>query len=637
MTSLVCPKDTLENLRFRIDMFAQAREDESFRKGLEDACRADIKFFFNLCCWGFDSRLMELGFKGDQPFVTYPFQDEAIDELDASLGKYDLVWEKSRGQGATYIALFVLMHRFLFSHEKQDYILVSFKEQEVDDPGNSGCLFWKMDYLLKRLPSWMRPKVDRARMRLLNRENGVRIIGTSTVGDIGVGQRPAAIMFDEFAVHDYGDAMVRASRDSTNCRWFISTHRGMGKAFYKLTRDRHIAKLRSHWSQHPVFASGMYRIEADGTHTIIDPNIDPIVKTLLAREKGFDWHSESKFPDEYDFTNTKFQDDYKLRSPWFDMQCRRAASRQEIAQELEIDPAGSGSPFFDGRMMEDVMKRECREPDAVGDFHFDPYEFTPQEKPFRRAINGHVSLWCDIDPQGDPQRKRYVIGADIATGSGASNSVASVVERDTGIKVAEFVTKKHPPEDFACVVVALCRWFCDHDESPAHLAWEKNGGPGYGFGRKVKEIGFRNIYYRRMKNRLHDKKTKEPGFHSDAQTKYDLLKSLREALGTGRFTNPSRPAMTEALEYQEGGPGKGPTHPGSTSSDNPADQGENHGDRVIADGLANMLCTVVTESPDELRQRSEAPPDMSKAPPRSIAYLMNREKTKSREWSSSRW
>ena len=99
----------------------------------------------------------------------------------------------------------------------------------------------------------------------------------------------------------------------------------MGKAFYKLTRDRHIAKLRSHWSQHPVFASGMYRIEPDGTHTIIDSSIDPIVKTLLSRENGFDWHEGSEFPKDYDFTNTKFQDDYKLRSPWFDMQCRRAA------------------------------------------------------------------------------------------------------------------------------------------------------------------------------------------------------------------------------------------------------------------------------------------------------------------------
>jgi hypothetical protein len=78
-----------------------------------------------------------------------------------------------------------------------------------------------------------------------------------------------------------------------------------------------------------------------------------------------------------------------------------------------------------------------------------------------------------------------------------------------------------------------------------------------------------------------------PGWQPTQAGKVDAGKAYARALATGRFLNYSRPAILElndfVLTIQST-----MQHSPSQTTENVADARENHGDRVIADMLANL-------------------------------------------------
>jgi hypothetical protein len=268
------------------------------------------------------------------------------------------------------------------------------------------------------------------------------------------------------------------------------------------------------------------------------------------------------------------------RSDWYDLQCDRPSSTpSSIAQELDIDYGGSAHVFF-GDEFQTKAKEHLKHPRQTGNVSYNPETY---EIEFESYEHGECLMWCKLNHKNRPPRGDYVIGIDISTGAGGaytSNSVIEVLDRHTGDQVFELATNTTKPSELAELSVAIAKWF--HD---AYLAWEQNG-PGGEFGRRVVEIGYSNIYRRMIlwKKSKKGRAKKEPGWRSTKINKVILMGDIRKGIMSDQFTMRSRSLVEETLQYVHDGDKI--THVKTIGATNPSAVGENHGDRVIAYGVA---------------------------------------------------
>lgn len=522
------PKDQKANLAFRNELVRIGSTEKKAAEELYIMCSRDLLFYVNTFCWTYDPRIGD----GVLPFITYEFQDQAIVDMDSAIGNRDMVIKKSRDMGASWMLLMVFEWRWHF-RSNQSFLLVSRNEDYVDKAGNPKSLFWKIDFIHKYLPGWLQAKHTRTKLRLTNEDNGSTIDGESTTGDVARGDRRTAIGLDEFAAFDI-DAGYRAlasTRDATNSRIFNSTPSGTNNAFYDLANNETMEQLSLHWTLHPFKSIGSYE-DSQG----------------------------------------------KTRSPWYDEECKRCANPQEIAQELDIDFAGSDYQFFDTMIIDNLIKKTGFHPYTAGDLNYNAITGNPEN--FDQRPKGTLRLWCHPDAQGDlPADRRYVIGADIAAGTGSSNSVLSVGDCKTGEKVGELVTPHLRPDQLATYAVALAQWF-KGNSSGALLIWEAPG-PGRNFGDRVLELGYRKIWYK--KDQV-GKVAKIPGWWPTKDEKRVLYSEYRAALSTKHFINHSADALRECKEIIFSSTGW-ITHSRSLRTVDPSGARENHGDRPTADAL----------------------------------------------------
>lgn len=539
------PKDLQANLRFRADMVRLGSSDVKAARELWTMCSRDLLFYVNTFGWTYDPRKTPSAI----PFITWPFQDEALLTMDACIGFEDFMIRKSRDMGASWMTLLVCEYRWHF-RDFQSFLMVSRKEDLVDSPGDPDSLFWKVDFLHKHQPPWLLPRMTRTRLHFGNDENGSTIDGESTNGDVGRGGRRTAVVLDEFAAVENGREVLSATADVTKTRIFASTPKGTATAFYKIGLSK-IRKLTLHWSLHPEKAAGLYATE----------NAKPKII-----------NADFSFPADY-----KFIADGKLRSPWYDAECERRAHAVEIAQELDINDQGSQYQHFDPAQLDRLQAEHCRPAFLIGELDFTKDTFETVK--FVERPSGRLKLWCNLDPYGKPALDRkYVVGGDIAMGTGASNSALSGADCKTREKVAEFVDSRIDPTDLAEQGIAMAKFFGD-----AHLIWEANG-PGRTFGNRVIKLGYRNVHYRKNEQSLSGKQTDHPGWNATKDNKNALLTEYRAALTERKFINRSFEAIEECREYIVDGTQR-IVHSASKDNEDPTGANDAHGDRVIADAL----------------------------------------------------
>ena len=519
------PRDAKGNARYRISAIKRCVRNETAQQHLWNACSRDILFWVNTFLMTFDPRRSPKVL----PFVTYPFQDVSILRIHTAINKHDLLMEKSRDMGASWMLDIVFLYHWLFV-PMSSLLLVSRKEELVDS-SDKKSLFWKIDFMLQHLPRWMIKESDytRVRLHLINNLNGSSIDGESTTGDVARGDRRTAIGLDEFASVEDGYNVLASTADASKCRIFNSTPKGVGNAFYEVRRQENIQLLTLHWTQHPIKRKGLYA----------GPHGEP-------------------------------------RSPWYDAECERRSHPIEVAQELDIDYLGADYQFFDSDQLREYSGKHCREPQRVGEVDFD--RETMEVHGFREASGGRLKLWVQR-PDDDHE---YVIAADVSSGTGASNSVISVADVTTGLKVAEFVSSTIAPDELARVYVAMAKYFCGMNEI-AFGIWEANG-PGRIFGNALIEIGYRSFWYKRDENQVAPRPSQIPGWFNTPQTFLTSMGELRRAMIAGDFRNPSREAVRECGEYVYTQQGK-IVHSRAQSTPDLSGAREQHGDRVISDML----------------------------------------------------
>lgn len=554
-----CPKNWHGNLHFRTDLLRQATENVEFQGDLMEMCRRDLLFWVNAFCWTYDPRVTP----PTLPFITYPFQDVGLLDInDAIVLQEDRLIEKSRDMGLSWMCLIAILWRWMFS-PGQSFLLGSRKEELVDKEGDPKSLFWKLDFLLKsqNYPSWMCPRFKRKKLHLANDDNGSTIDGESTNSDFARGDRRTAILLDEFPAVQNGYEILSATADASNCRLFTGTPKGTGNAHYDVREKGHVPILRYHWSVHPLKAIGLY--------TSVEGVLDIRDKVHV-------------FPDDYPFIL-----DGKLRSPWYDAECLRRVHPVEIAQELDIDYRGSSYQFFEPATIHKLKSTVSRPPFEIGELAADdrghPGDFDSQD-------GGRLKLWVILTPEGRPPTdRRYVAGADIAQGTGASNSCLTVADVSTGEQVAEFASPSIRPDRFGTMAAAICRWFGGMNNEGAKLIWEATG-PGRGFEDAVKEAGYGHIFYREAGRgvRHTHKFSGVPGWTPTPENILHLLMTFRRSLCDGRYCCRSREALDECLDYEFAANGK-IQHVKARSTADPTGANDNHGDRVVSAALANLL------------------------------------------------
>lgn len=532
-------------------------------------CKRDPLFYFNTFGYVYDPRAHNEGRIPVRPFITYAFQDVVFEEIFSAIDNgYDVYSEKSRDMGLSWMFLLALEQRWHF-YDHLSFRLVSRNEDLVDDSKNPDSLFWKIDHWHKYLPKFLMPeivpKVHRTHMNLINPSNGSTLVGCTTTGDVARGGRCTAMLLDEFAAVDNGHDILSSTRDVTRCRLFNSTHKGTGTAFYALGKTD-IKKLVCHWSLHETKNLGLYYYSKDEGQVKLVGNFKGMVQL----------HNGDKvmFPDNY-----PFKKDGKLRSPWYDVECARAAHPMEIAQELDIDPFASDAMFFDPEIITKVEEEDVRPPLWTGELIYDdgqrPVELMPSPK-------GKLRLWVWPDEHDltIPSINGAVMGIDISAGTGASNSATSIGDKRTRTKIAEYVTPHIKPEEYAKLNVALARMFDN-----AYMIWD-GGGPGRIFGDTVIECGYRNIYYKRTEDSLDKKSSMKPGCFLNPSEKLSVLGGYRKAIKDNKFIQRSMEANSECMQYVFT-TGNTVEHASCRNNPDPSGAAASHGDRVIADALLN--------------------------------------------------
>ncbi len=580
------PKTLEDNLEWRKRIFKRVREDRSYINVLKHCCKSDPLFFINGFGWTYDPRLEP---NTNVPFILYDCQEEAIIEIIRSFNNEDFLIEKSRDMGASWCCISSVTWAWSF-YSGLSFLFVSRVEDYVDKKDNPKAMFYKHDYIVSHCPTWLRPlgynlNIHRTSMHAINPELNSVIDGESTNRNVGSGDRRTAVVLDEFAKVEQGYSVLSSTRPVSNCRGFNSTPAGINNAFYDLTTTN-IKKIRLHWTRHPEKMKGAYYIK-DKQYVLIDKEywhgIEDIEKKLIELDKKI-IDKNVPLPDE------------KVRSPWYALQCERAANAEEIAQEEDIDYLGSGKQFFNANIIQNIITKHCFPPNYVGNLSYDVYTGDPIS--FREDEEGNLRIWCVLNRELVCNiDHKFVVACDIGTGSGASNSTASIWDCNLSEKVAEYANSRITPEDFSRQAVALAKFF-----NHAKINYD-SFGPGSSFGQKVQDIGYHNLYKRKDDPTFTGQCSDNPGYPMNMEAKTIALSAYRDAIEKEWCINHSKVSLEECLEYIYGIDGT-PTHARASNKLDPSGAKKNHGDRVVADALAwkelSIKRTYIKDTPIEV-------------------------------------
>src|SRR5574341_904791 len=216
---LVVPNDSIRaNLLWRDATLEAAESDPDFRSDLLEASRRDVLFFTNAFVWTYDDRTA----LKHVPFVTYPFQNSYLLKLiDYITRQRDLLTEKSRDMGASWMIVTAFCWRWLFHHDS--FLIGSQTERKVDKPGDLLSHFERLRYIRRHLPPWMLPhgfdpRRHETYMKLQDPTTDATITGEATNDNFSRQGRYKAILLDEYAFVEHPEHIWRACGDSTKCR-----------------------------------------------------------------------------------------------------------------------------------------------------------------------------------------------------------------------------------------------------------------------------------------------------------------------------------------------------------------------------------------------------------------------------------
>lgn len=562
----------------------RAADDPVLQEDLRAACKLSILFWANAFCWTYKKQ--DWGSFGKRrckqphvPFITWEIQDQYLAELRRCMVEGEsMLTDKSREMGASWCIVTAIHHVWMFEDD-MDILELSRKEELVDSAGRKNndsqssidTLFGKHDYLHNWQPAWLKPARTRSTRMMVNNDTRSQITGESANENAGTATRKDVVLIDEMAKMQFGDQIKQSLMSVAPCLLPNSTPCGAGTAYSKWRQSGQIKVFELPWWECPDKGRGRYLESVEG----------------------------SPLP--------------KIKSPWYN-QMEMEMTPKELATELDMNHIESGSVFFEAGALRQHkslyacnpakrvsigIKQSVPNADLGGIIRRRQREHTY----FIPAISGDLQIWCELIENRPDQSKTYGLGVDISKGQKASNSVISVVCKQTREKIAEYATATQAPHDFVKTAVAVAMWV--GGASSCHLpmiCFEANGDPGLVFGKMlVGEFQYPLYWHDRAEGQVNATKTARWGWWSDTAKKEALLGMYRRALSHGGIINHSALALDEAAMYVYfAGGGVGP----ATLEREDSSARKTHGDRVIADALALLA---IGETPEAVKKVIETP------------------------------
>lgn len=591
----IIPKD---NILFRADLHEYlAGATKQARNDFAQMCLAKPQITFKTMFWTFQPR-PDIKPSGVLPFITWPWQDEKIEEISyCMINEGKIQAKKSREVGGTWIIIGCGANLWLFRPRTQG-LLISRKEELVDKKGSPDCLFWKLDYLINNLPEWSIPAYERTERHLKNLWNDSVTDGEATVESVGRGGRKNWVFCDEFPAVKHSDAVCieRALSDTASCKIYLGTSEYRSHPFSRMGTQPGVIKMAFGWWLHPFKAKGLYW----------SPDINQIVIEDLGHYKDIAPKVFNKFQNkqvikysdlmtelfiEYPEVKLSFvadggkPDKPKWRSPWYDKQ-EQERTILDVATNLDMNEIGAGDMVFTAATL-NQMTELAKKPDFEGEISYFVEDNKISNCRFIIGGKGKLKWWGELGGARPLQNHNYVMGCDISLGQGQSNSVCSIFDVDLRQKVGSWADSNTLPQDFADTVYAIGQWVGGPSVFP--LLNFENNGIGQVFSKRIKQVGYNFICKTTTEKRGTHEKTKTLGWHSSKDSKIELLTNYNASLTAtfhpnmkaSKFINYDQDAIREAEDYIF----NGPNIVLSQCIEDSGGAQACHGDKVIADAL----------------------------------------------------
>jgi hypothetical protein len=584
----VVAKERSANLRQREQVLARCEEDEEFREDILAICAASPIAWINLFGWTYVVREHdETGARGvsgggrHEPMITYPCQDAFIAAwIEAKAKGETILVPKSREMGASWIYLFVELHACQFTRDYQARLL-SRKEDLVDDQRNPDSLLWKVRYMIRTQPAWMRPVTDDVFMRIAFPATGSAMIGESTNAYAGAGGRSQSMGVDEAAKVDILKIIHEDTHDTAGARCYISSTEP-GTFFAALRRMKKYREVGLWWYDDPRRGQGR--------------------KLITDHDTGVK----------------------RWTSPWYEADTAQRTG-SSAARNLDGEDSDKTKEVFSSRALDIQIRQFGKAPLFRAQVALPPGALIDPNAPastwplasVRAVRDDRGPWWFWKDPRILRRERRHIgIGADVARGSGASNSVISGFDVETGQKVFKFRSSRVSPEELADAIYLIGYVLSHGDTWP--LVVVENNGPGGQTIARLQKLEYPAIYRHRSPISVRKRAAPIWGWPSSRLNKRLQLGIYADALARHEVQNPDIDALEEARGYtfyDDGG--VGPIELVSETEDARAA----HGDEVIADMLGHLAM---------LQYRPEAP-EKPAPPPESYAWRMEQVEAEERE------
>ena len=464
--------------------------DPAIAAAERELSQRDIFHFIENHVWIYEPRTSitsQMGLKVNTfPLKLFDYQRDIIKSICEHIDKgRDLLIEKSRDMGLSWLVLIIFAWYFLKNEGGNDFLIGSRKMDYVDKKSARDSLFEKMRFVMYNLhPSLLPPgfsKLKHDNVGLIaNPYAGNYMRGESNNANFGTSGRYKAILVDEFSKWEETDESAWTSMgDSSPCRIAVSTPWGMGTKFAQLRFSGAIDVMTVHWTLHPFKRIGLYE-----------------------DEQG------------------------KKRSYWYDLEVERRKDNPNanISQELDIDYLQSGTPYFDNRIISKRIQELQSNPPKLMSYSW------------RREDENTVEIFANpageikvLKPPASPNvwEYRYIISADVAQGLEKGDESSFYVFDRVEKKDVCWYSGHITTDAFALLLITIAKWYYG-----AWIGPEANNN-GHAVIQKMKPL-YHKIMHRRNFEYEYDVEDEKLGWITSGVTRPIMLSQLRELLDRGQ-------------------------------------------------------------------------------------------------------
>lgn len=450
------------------------------------------------------------------PFILWPRQEELLKILTDHLfgrcacGFNDVVIDKNRKEGGTYLMVFFAAWAFLFCKQVSGKFM-SLKEDKVDS-SDSDCIFNKIRANLQNLPPWMMPAgwqwkskddpICSANMKLKKptfdpvsqtfriEPMSNSITGEATNFSFAISERLSYCAFDEFGeVGDNGteglDSYVwDKSRDSTKFRIAVSTPAGPSTRHTSLVRagenGRSVHLFTLDWTDNPLKASKIHQ------HRRVPAELDsdPYAGFDLLRQSYEAQCNWDKLSDIEKKTWQRRWDSWKPRGSWqarlyspvIYAETRRSLDAKNSIGQILTDiyrerPLGGGTVFESGHL---ALTKDLLVTDPNKILRMDIVDEKIRRQDRGEKIKGRIKaserFFLEKDPTGPisifkkPDKDHsYMVTWDGSAGGGGNfaHGIVWCISVYPFEEVATFRSNTEDPIHQGFYLYALCHYYYD--------------------------------------------------------------------------------------------------------------------------------------------------------------------------------